>query len=837
MNAQALEGRLAEALQQAWQRYQREDFPGAVELCERVLTDGPPSFDATLLRGVLHARIGQLAAAEARFAQAIALRPSDPTAHLNRGAALRAMGQLDAALESYDRALALEPNSPEAHFNRGNLLQQLGRLADAVQSFTAALTHRPEHFAAHFNRGNALLALGQAEAAADSYQRALQLRPQFAEAHLNLGNALRAQQRLEAALASYERALALQPQSAEASLNTAITLIELERPETALPYCLRALEAWPASAEAHQAYGLALQALQRPQEALVHHRRALEIDSTHFRACYSLANTLYRLDDLRAARIYFEQALRLDPEHPDPYMRLGDMHLDLGEPELALARYDQALQHRSDHAEAYGHRGIALYELQRLEAAEQSFAAALRLNPRMPDLAAMALHLRTQLGQWQNYESARHALLEAFSSQALKRIPPFPVLALTDSPALQRQAAEQWPRELDRRSPEQIQRTTVHNFRHSRLRIGYLSGDFREHPVAYLIAGLIERHDRSRFEIFALSLRPAALSPYGARIGSAVDHFIDLSSCSDRETAERIRALEIDILIDLVGNTQGFRSTLLWRRPAPLQINYLGYPGTLGAPYIDYLIADAYLIPEAQRAHYAEQLIYLPECFQANDDRRAHPEPTARSELGLPEQAVVLCCFNNSYKLNPSFFEVWMRLLAARSDAVLWLVAALPIVEQNLRREAAARGIDPSRLHFAPRLPYEQHLARLAAADLFLDTLPFNGGTTVSDALWMGVPVLTCSGQAFAARMGGSLLTAMGLPELITTDLVHYEQRALELLEQPQRLAALRGKLLQARSTSPLFDTTRFTRHFEAALIAIQERLERGLPTEHLSVS
>lgn len=371
---------------------------------------------------------------------------------------------------------------------------------------------------------------------------------------------------------------------------------------------------------------------------------------------------------------------------------------------------------------------------------------------------------------------------------------------------------------------------------HERLRVGYLSGDLRDHAVAYLISGVIEQHDRKGFEPYALSLRPPDQSRYGQRIASSVTEFLDLSRSSDAQAASLIRAREIDILIDLSGYTQGSRSAILAHRPAPLQVNYLGFPATMGAPYIDYLIADEYLIPEASRLHYAEQIVYLPECFQANDDRRAFPTTTSRAQLGLPEEGLILCCFNNSYKINPTIFSIWMRLLQRHEHCYLWLVAGSDLVQQNLRREASARAVAPQRLLFAPRVPYEQHLARLGAADLFLDTLPFNGGTTVSDALWAGLPVLSCSGEALASRMAGSLLRTVALSELIACDLSDYERRADQLIGSPAELSGLRARLLASRHSSPLFNTERFTRHLEQALIAMHENFRSQRPTQHLFI-
>jgi predicted O-linked N-acetylglucosamine transferase (SPINDLY family) len=372
---------------------------------------------------------------------------------------------------------------------------------------------------------------------------------------------------------------------------------------------------------------------------------------------------------------------------------------------------------------------------------------------------------------------------------------------------------------------------------HDRLRIGYLSADFREHAVAYLMTGVLEQHDKRRFEITALSLRAPDTGRYGLRIATAVDRYVDLSQVSDAQAAEQIRALQIDVLVDLVGHTQGSRGNILAQRPAPVQINYLGYPGTSGARYIDYLLADEYLIPPASRSYYSESIVYLPDCFQANDDRRAVAgRVTDRAEYGLPAEGPVLCCFNNSFKLTPDCFDIWMRLLLAHPAAVLWLVAQHALTQRNLRHEAQRRGVDPNRLIFAAQLPYEQHLARLGCADLFLDTLPFNGGTTVSDALWAGLPVISCSGEALASRMGGSLLRAVGLDELVSSDLAGYERLALALLADRRRLTALKARLLEQRQHSVLFDTARFTRHLEAAYLLVWQRCRQRLPPKHLQV-
>ncbi len=538
---------------------------------------------------------------------------------------------------------------------------------------------------------------------------------------------------------------------------------------------------------------------------------------------------MYRLEESLA---YCEAALRVRPHYPGALTNRGNTLRRLRREEEALASFETALAIDPAFTLAWHSQGLVLRARGQLEAAKHCFEQALRTGESCDEALGGLREARRIVGDWTDDEALAQQILSAVNAGRRASLP-FLFLALTDQAELQRSCARL---DLASRAGSGGSSTAVLPYGHDRVRLGYLSGDFRDHAVAFLMAGVFEQHDRERFEIYGLSLRPPDPSPYGVRIGAAVDQFVDLSGLGDAEAAERIRSLEIDILIDLAGYTEDARPSLHAHRAAPLQVSYLGYPGTFGSNDVDYLIADAYLIPEQQRPHYSEQIVYLPECFQANDDRRARLPTPSRAECGLPEDALVLCCFNNTYKIGPSFFDIWMRLLRAVPRSVLWLVAANDLTVHNLRREATARHVDPERLHFARTLPYPQHLARLGCADLFLDTLPFNGGTTVSDALWSALPVLTVSGEAFAARMAGSLLQAIGLPELIARDLCDYEQLALQLLLDPERLRALRTRLAVQAQRSPLFDTTRFTRHLEAAFRLMLERQRLALPPTHLSV-
>jgi protein O-GlcNAc transferase len=370
-----------------------------------------------------------------------------------------------------------------------------------------------------------------------------------------------------------------------------------------------------------------------------------------------------------------------------------------------------------------------------------------------------------------------------------------------------------------------------------RIRLGYFSANFHIHPVAHLIAGLIEHHDRQRFEVIGYGFDEDDRSAMRRRLVGAFDRFVDIAEMPDRDAAQLIHDDAIDILVDLHGWTPDCRAKILAYRPAPIQVNYLGYPGTSGADFIDYIIVDRVVVPPDQRRYFSEQLVYLPDCYQCNDDRREIAERTpSRSECGLPETGFVFCCFNNNYKITPTFFDVWMRLLRAVPESVLWLYEANGLIRGNLRREAGARGVAQARLVFAERQPQAEHLARHRLADLFLDTLPYNAHTTASDALWAGLPVLTCAGDTFAGRVAGSLLKAVGLDELVTTSLVEYEAVALRLTRDAAELASLRERLARNRRTYPLFDTARYTRHLEAAYRKMYEIGAEGQPPTAFSV-
>jgi predicted O-linked N-acetylglucosamine transferase (SPINDLY family) len=412
---------------------------------------------------------------------------------------------------------------------------------------------------------------------------------------------------------------------------------------------------------------------------------------------------------------------------------------------------------------------------------------------------------------------------------------PFPLLAMLDDPALHRAAAQSWIREES--PPDPALGDIPSRARSSKIRVGYFSADFRMHPVAYLTAGLFEGHDRSRFEVTAFAFGPHSNDAMHARVSQAFDRFIDVRQRADAEVASLARDLGIDIAVNLNGITEFSRSKIFALRAAPIQINYLGYPGTMGAGFMDYLIADGTVIPRARQAEYTERIIYLPGSFMPFDSRYLIADRTfTRNELGFPADAFVYCCFNNSFKITPIIFDCWMRILRRTENGVLWLSQANPAAVANLRKEASRRGVDARRLIFAERMDsLPEHLARLRAADLFLDTFPYNAHATAIDALWAGLPILTYAGEGFASRVAASLLRAIGTPELIASSLSVYEVIAGELASDSPRLGQIRQTMEHNRATAPLFDTARYIKDLEAAYEVVYDRHHLGAAPRHVN--
>jgi len=570
-------------------------------------------------------------------------------------------------------------------------------------------------------------------------------------------------------------------------------------------------------ADALQSYAAALSA--RPQE---------------FDAWCERAMVLLELQRYADARACYEKALALRPESAAAWSDMGSILLHLGEYPAALRAYDRSLHLREQDAGTWANRGLALQFLGRHEEAAPAYEKSLALDPGIPYAPGRLAWLRLNMCDWREHAPSVERIVRGVHAGE-RAAEPFELLFLADCAADQLACARIYAQDKYPQRADALWRGEC--YRHDRIRIAYLSGDFRDHPTSYLLAGLLESHARARFEVFGFSHGPLEESPTAARVAAAFEHYADVREATDRELAALLRGHEIDIAVNLMGYTSFGRTGVYALRPCPVHVNYLGYPGTLGAQYCDYIIADSFVIPAGHERHYAECVVRMPDTFQANDaDRRPSPLAPRRDDLGLPNTGIVYCSFNKGSKITPQLFDLWMAVLKAVAGSVLWLQGGNPSLQRNLRREAAARGVDGQRLVFAPWANYADHLARLAHADVALDTLPFNGGATASDALWCGVPVITCPGDAFAARMAGSLLQAIGMSELVAPTLEQYRALAMRLGDDPQRLDETKRKLAAHRLTHPLFDTDRFRRHIEAAYEIMYQRYQAGEPPAGFSV-
>lgn len=546
------------------------------------------------------------------------------------------------------------------------------------------------------------------------------------------------------------------------------------------------------------------------------------------------ATVRYRNGEFEAAAQLIGQALKLDPNSPELWSNRGTAQAAGKQLEAALASFTRALELNPGFLGAQLNRAHVLFELQRYAEAIPDYEALLARDPNHAYSAGNLVFCRLQCCDWSSFESDRRMMLARLRA-GQRVLPPVLSVALLDTAADQLTAAQIVSR--DKFPPARpLWRGEI--YRHDRIRVAYVSADFHAHATSMLMAGVFERHDRRRFETIAISFGRDDQSGLRGRVVNAFECFIDVRGKNDMEIAQRMRELEIDIAVDLKGYTSEARPTVFSLKPAPIQVNYLGFPGTMGAPFIDYIIADDVVVPDAHEAFYSEQVVRLPDTYQPNDRSRETADGAAdRASAGLPEGGFVFCCFNNSYKIQPPVFDVWIRLLRDVPGSVLWLLEDNAAATRNLKREASSRGINPDRLVFAARMDLPEHLARHRLADLFLDTLPYNAHTTASDALWTGLPIVTCMGHTFAGRAAASLLRAAGLPELVTDTLADYEALALRLARDPSALAGLKSRLARTRDTMPLFDATRFARHLEAAYVTMHGRYQRGLPPAAFAVT
>jgi predicted O-linked N-acetylglucosamine transferase (SPINDLY family) len=847
--------------------YMRQQFTELVTQAERLTLDHPSSFQIWNLLAAGQRALGRLSAAKDSFRTAADLNPNFADAHYNLGIVLHDQGKFAEAISAYQRACDLSPNNATLHFNMGNTFLQQREFGKAISAYQQTLSIDQGYGEAYNNMASALIQQGNIAGAMSTYQRAIAFKPGYIDAYRNyaillngagrideavsvlqsalqntpidarihktLGHLLRGQRKFGGAVSAYRRAIELNPADFESHMAIGLTFSDQKETKEAIKAYRNAISIRPDFADAHNYLGAALADIGKIDEAIEAYRGALSINPNLAEAHNNLGNALYVQGKFKEAISAYKLSIELNPNGSDAYSNMGTALLNLGSTDEAFFAYKRAIEINPESAAGYKNYAGALSQAGKHDQAISAYQRALEINPNDVAVTAQLLHQQQFIcdfrGSYSLEEASAHLGLQS------EAIPPFIALSWSDRPDQQFSRAKAWVRAQFKGT------STVHPARPKgpteKLRVGLFSADIRPHPMMYCLSGILSNYDPSAFELYAYSLHRGPAGDWPRIVTSQVDHYVDVQSLSDNALIDCVLSHDLDVLVDLTGYTAGNRCGVLQTRLAPVQINFLGFPGTMGADFIDYIVADALVIPEEQRQFYSEKVIYLPHSYFPID--YSHIEParsTSRADHGLPEDALVFCCFNSSYKISAHEFSIWMRVLQKVEHSVLWLLKSNPWAEENLRKEARAADIDPARLIFAGKAPIAEHLERHRHADLFLDTFNVNAHTTACDALWAGVPVVTKIGRQFAARVAASVLNAVDLPDLVTSTDFGYEETILRLAQDSDALTALRARLRNAIGSSLLFDARRYTRNFEKGLRAAHDLGATGRAAEHIWV-
>ncbi|WP_215317362.1 tetratricopeptide repeat protein [Polynucleobacter sp. MWH-UH2A] len=790
-----------QAFNEALHYFHQAQYAGAIHLFKRITDQNPINIDALYLLAISLMKSGDSQAAIGYFIRAIQLNPNNSQMLNNCGVCYKLCGKLDDAIASYNKALSIDPSYAEAYNNRGNALQQIKKFDEAIASYNKALSIDPSYAEAYNNRGNALQQIKKFDEAIESYGNALKLNPGYVRALNNRGIAFKELGLFNLAIESYEQALKLEPNYAEA----------------------------------HNNLGIALKGRGLFDAALLSLNKAVELNPRYVDAFINRGIVLKELGHFGMALENLNRAIELNPNQPESYNNKGNILLLLGNFVEASQVYEKAIQIDPAYIDAHINYAISMKELKKYDVAIESFQRAFDLNPSYDFILGSIHHLKMLMSSWGDYEKLTTMLLKGIEEGRAVTYP-FSLLSISDSLDLHKKVSEIY---FERVSPRIYRLGPIApRERGGKIRVGYFSADFYLHATAFLMAEYFESCNKDKFEIIAFSLGPKRVDAMRTRLMNSFDQFIDVNNYSDEKVAQLSRDMGIDIAVDLKGYTKESRVGIFAHRAAPIQISYIGYPGTMGTKCIDYMVADPITVPPISQSFYSEKIIYLPSSYQVNDSKRLISDRRfTREELGLPVSGFVYACFNNSYKILPATFRVWMSILGAVEESVLWLLDDNQWAVENLRREAKLLGIDPSRLIFAPRMSLEDHLARHIHANLFLDTWPYNAHTTASDALWACLPVLTYAGESFPSRVGASLLNSLGLNRLITTSVDAYKALAIDLAKNPIELNEIRKELERSRSSSPLFDGRLFCRHLESGFMQAMDRYYLGLDPDHIFIN
>jgi protein O-GlcNAc transferase len=831
--------------------FQAGDAGEAEKLFKLVLADRPQHVAALNLLAVLLMRLARFADAEIYLRRAIDADAKSAATLNNYAIVLTALGRPAEALESLSRALQISPRDAELWNKRGIALMDLKRYQEAVQDFDRATECDNRYAEAFCNKGKSLALLNLLQDAYTAFDRSLAIDPNFVDAHYCCGNVCSLLKRHDEAIAAFDRALTLKADWAEAWLGRGNACSEINRREEAVSAFDKALALNPDFAAAHNNRATVLLDLKRFDEALAGFDRALQLEPDLADAWVGLGSVYYWLSEFHKAAPAYERAIQLNPRLGKAWFGRGNVLAKFNRYNEALEAFETGLALDPDFAQAWNSRAEALARLKRFDEAITACDRALALKPELASAAGTRLDLKLLACDWRNLQAEIAQLVDMTNRQhtsngvlasdaggrinVIRTIEPMIMARLTDDAAVLLTCATDWVRTG---ASYPVPFTHARRARSDKIRLGYLSQDFRQHVTGRGFVELFEMHDASRFELHGISLSPDDGSTVRKRIAEAFNQFHDVSGLGDEAAAKLIRDLDLDLIVEMVPHSHGSRPAILAHRPVPVQVNGWSAGYSSGASYLDYILSDPLMLPLSDQAFFSEKIVHLPHtCFPYDSKQAIGRRLPERAEEGLPEQGFVFCSFNASYKITPKFFAVWMRLLHAVEGSVLWLARNNDFVVANLRRAAGEAGIDAERLVFAEVRPaIEDHLARHQLADLVLDTLPYNAQTTAMDALWAGVPVLTCAGHSLAGRFAMSQLRGIGVPELIADDLAGYERLAIALAHDPEHLAQIRAKIRANRTATPLFDTKRLCRELESAYATMVDIWRRGEAPRSFSV-
>nr|CCA22532.1 predicted protein putative [Albugo laibachii Nc14] len=817
------------------------------------------------------------------YVKAIQLHPRFSDAYNNLAVSYMQIGQWQQAIETYKTALTLDPSLVDAHSNLGNLYKAQGMYEDAKSCFTDAIRVKPTFAIAWSNLAGVYQHSGQLDAAIIHYQEAIRLAPDFVDAYTNLGNALRESGRLQDSINVYKKAIRIRPDFATAHGNLASAYYDSGQMDLAILTFRQAILLEPNFPDAYNNLGNALREMGQLDQSILCYRTALRLKSDHPHAYNNLGNALKDKGMIKEAIHCYSTAARLMPHLAAAYSNLGSVLKEQGKLEQALAHYQQAITIDPRFADAFSNMGNVFKDMNRLDDSIQCYTTAIRLKPEFtdaysnlasaykdggqlreaiacyrkalflrpnfPDAFANYFHSMVFICDWETREKDFRKLLGFLETQLRKEnvlpsVQPFHALVYPLSMHCFLEIAKRYASRA--KMNVQLVDFKVHQsplkLPNERIRIGYVSSDLGNHPLAHLMQSVFGMHRRSHFDIFCYSTTPNDHSCWRKKIASEAEHFIDLSQVSNGEAAERILRDGIHILVNLNGYTKGARNEIFALGPAPVQVSYMGFCGTLGAEYIQYMVGDKVVVPPENRQFFTEKIISMPHSYFCNDHKQSAREVLdvskcpKREQYGVPQGKFVFCNFNQVYKIDPDTFTTWMNVLKRVPNSILWLLRFPPVAEANIRAQARERGVPDDRLQFTDVAKKEEHLKRGHLADLFLDTPECNAHTTGCDILWGGTPMITLAKDRMATRVASSLLRAANLDEMITNSLEEYEELAVTLATDTKRWRAIKDKLERSRTSCPLFDTQRWVRNLETGLMMAWERYESGQPPDHIDV-